>query len=72
VRWGDAVREAGLQPNSFIVALPDEALITKHIVLIQQLGRFPIESDLRLNPSFRGLCSLGNKRQRAVKVLRSD
>jgi len=69
VRWGDAVREAGLQPNSFIVALPDEALITKHIVLIRQLGRFPIESDLRLNPSFRGLGSLGNKRQRAGKVL---
>src|SRR5712671_153776 len=39
VRWGDAVREAGLQPNSFIVALPDEALIIKHIVLIRQLGR---------------------------------
>ena len=44
VRWGDAVREAGLQPNSLLVALPDEALITKYIVLIRQLGRFPIES----------------------------
>ncbi len=69
VRWGDAVREAGLQPNSFVVAVPDEDLIIKHIGLIRRLGRFPIESDLRLNPSFRGLHSLGNKRDRAVKVL---
>jgi len=69
VRWGDAIREAGLQPNSFVVASPDEVLIAKHVVLIRQLGRFPIDSDLRLNPSFRGLHSLGNKRQRVVKVL---
>jgi hypothetical protein len=69
VRWGDAVREAGLQPNSFIVAEPDEALITKHIDLIRQLGRFPIESDLRLRPNLRGLNRLGNKRQRAGRVL---
>lgn len=69
VRWSDAIREAGLQPNSFTVAPPDEDLINKHIVLIRELGRFPIESDLRLRPNLRGLLRLGNKRQRAARIL---
>jgi hypothetical protein len=69
VRWGDAVREAGLQPNSFVVAPPEEELICRYITLIRKLGRFPIESDLRLTPNLRGLARLGNKRERARKVL---
>lgn len=40
VRWSDAVREAGLRPNSQAVALPDEVLIAKLVVLIRRLGRF--------------------------------
>jgi hypothetical protein len=75
VRWGDAVREAGLEPNSFHVALPDEVLIAKLLTLIRQLGRFPIESDLILNrgnddfPDRNAFLRLGNKRQRVARVL---
>lgn len=69
VRWSDAVREAGLRPNSLTVAPSDEDLIKRHIVLIRKLGRFPIESDLRLESNFRGISSLGYKRERATKVL---
>jgi hypothetical protein len=75
VRWSDAVREAGLQPNSLAVALPDEVLIAKLVVLIRQLGRFPIESDLILSrangdfPDRAAFSRLGNKRQRVARVL---
>jgi hypothetical protein len=69
VRWSDAVREAGLQPNSLTAAASDEDLINRHIALIRQLRRFPIESDLRLESGYRGISSLGRKRERVTKVL---
>lgn len=75
VRWSDAVREAGLQPNSLAVALPDEVLISKLVTLIRRLGRFPIESDMILNrgnddfPDRASFSKLGNKYQRAARVL---
>jgi hypothetical protein len=69
VRWSDAVREAGLAPNSLAVAPPDVELIKKHIAIIRQLDRFPIDADLRLQPNARGLSRLGTKRERAAKVL---
>ncbi len=62
------MREAGLQPNVLAVAQPDEVLIREYIALIRELGRFPIESDLRLKGN-RVLARLGNKRHRANKVL---
>lgn len=70
VRWSDAVREAGLRPNTLTVALSDDILITKYIALIRQLGRFPIESDLILKrkadstfPDRGVLSRLGGKRE---------
>ena len=47
-RWNDAVREAGLAPNSFQDAYDDDDLIEKLIGLIRELGRFPVTGDLRL------------------------
>jgi hypothetical protein len=69
VRWSDAVREAGLEPNSLAAAPSDAELIKKHIAIIRQLDRFPIEADLRLQPNLRGLTSLGTKLERVTKVL---
>jgi hypothetical protein len=75
VRWSDAARDAGLEPNSLSVALTDEVLISKLLILIRQLGRFPIESDLMLNrenddfPDRNAFSRLGNKRQRVARVL---
>lgn len=68
VRWGDATREAGLTPNSLMVARPDSELLADLIALIRALGRFPIESDLRLQKT-RDLTRLGRKRERVQRVL---
>src|SRR5713226_5002774 len=46
LRWGDAVREAGLQGNSMSRSLGHESLVQKYVELIRELGRFPIEGDL--------------------------
>lgn len=46
LRWSDAIREAGLQPNSYTSAFSTEFLLTKYIDLIRELGRFPIEGEL--------------------------
>src|SRR5437867_12832429 len=46
LRWGDALLEAGLQPNPFLVRFSEELLIKKYIELIRELGRFPIAGDL--------------------------
>src|SRR5437899_263466 len=46
LRWGDAVREAGLQSNSMARSLGHDLLIKKYIELIRELRRFPIEGDL--------------------------
>jgi len=47
-RWGDAVREAGLNPNQKNKAYSDELLFGKLIGLCRELGRFPVSGDLRL------------------------
>ena len=76
LRWGDAIREAGLQPNSLSSAFSTDFLITKYIDLIRELGRFPIEGDLAIKrredktfPDRGAFYSLGLKAQRAAKIL---
>lgn len=76
LRWGDAVREAGLQGNELSRSLGHELLIQKYIALIRELGRFPIEGELihkrladKSFPSRETFNILGGKRQRAVRIL---
>lgn len=45
-RWGDAVQEAGLTPNSLNQPLESDYLLRKLVQLIDQLGRFPVKGDL--------------------------
>jgi hypothetical protein len=47
-RWGDAVREAGLSPNTLQDSFDDDLLLQKLVALIRELGRFPGNGDLRL------------------------
>ena len=47
-RWGDALREAGFDPNSLQGAFSDDAIMQKLIALIRELGRFPGNGDFRL------------------------
>ena len=55
-RWGDALREAGLEPNQLQAAYDENFLIEKLIGLMRELGRFPVEAEIRLKkvsePSF--------------------
>jgi len=48
VRWGDALQEAGLPPNRFQEAYDEAELLSKFVDLIRELGRFPVEGELRL------------------------
>jgi len=76
LRWGDALLEAGLQPNPFGVRFSEELLVKKYIELIRELGRFPIAGDLlkkRLTdntfPNAKAFHRRGSKAQNAGKIL---
>lgn len=55
-RWSDALREAGLAPNQKQAAYERDYLLEKYAGLTRKLGRFPAESELRMesrsNPEF--------------------
>jgi Meiotically Up-regulated Gene 113 (MUG113) protein len=46
--WGDAVREAGFAPNTLQGRTSDEHLLAQYAALTRELGRAPVEGDLRL------------------------
>ncbi len=75
-RWSDAVAEAGLNPNKLTSAYSEQFLLEKLIPKIEQLGRFPVISELRLFaynekgfPHPATFQRLGSKKQIAEKVL---
>lgn len=47
-RWGDAVREAGFEPNQIQQRLEDTLLIEKFIAAIREFGRFPVIAEMQL------------------------
>jgi hypothetical protein len=47
-RWGDAIREAGLEPNTKNQALPDDAIVASVANLTRDLGHFPTYAELTL------------------------
>lgn len=75
-RWGDAIREAGCQPNEFKSSYDIAFLLEKYIEFIRELDHFPIESELRNKrkndnnfPSHGAFRQLGSKRERVQKIL---
>jgi hypothetical protein len=75
-RWGDAVREAGFEPNRMSEAYDDQFLLEKLVLLTRSLGRVPNQSDLRLAtrndstfPSEKAFRRLGSKPERASLVI---
>jgi len=71
-RWGDAVREAGLEANRMSEAYDDAFLLEKLILLTRSLGRVPTQGDIVLAgkndstlPSEKVFRRLGSKRKRA-------
>src|SRR5262245_56984640 len=76
LRWGDAVREAGLKPNRMSEAFDDQFLLEKLVTLTRSLQRAPIHGDLiragTTDPSFpseKVFRRLGQKPQRVARVL---
>ena len=47
-RWGDALIEAGFEPNQFMQRIDDADLIAALIPEIRRLGRIPTSAELRL------------------------
>jgi Meiotically up-regulated gene 113 len=75
-RWGDALQEAGFQPNQMQGAYADDLLIERFIDLIREIGRFPVRGELKLKartdrtfPSHNAFARLGLKRRLASRVL---
>ncbi|TAK99415.1 MAG: GIY-YIG nuclease family protein [Rhodospirillaceae bacterium] len=69
LRWGDALKEAGFAPNQLQAAISPEVAIEKMVVLIKELGRFPVEGEIRLRsksdpgfPSHTTFNKLGGKK----------
>ena len=47
-RQGDALKEAGHQPNQFNAARTDEDLLSNLAALVGELGRFPVKGEIQL------------------------
>lgn len=55
-RWGDALKEAGFDPNQLQGPRSDDDLLESLAKLTKELGRFPVDSEIKLkvknNPGF--------------------
>jgi hypothetical protein len=76
VKWSDAVREAGYEPNPKQVAFEDTYLLQKLAELVRELGHYPVAAELRMKarqqpdfPSHNTLSRLGRKSQVAAALL---
>jgi hypothetical protein len=76
VKWSDAVREAGYEPNTKQVAFEDIYLLQKLAELIRELGHYPIAAELRMKarqqpdfPSHNTFSRFGRKSQVAEALL---
>lgn len=77
VRWGDALVEAGYEPNTFKGSYDDEYVIEKLILLIRELDRYPVAGELRIKanndkdfPTHNVFSRVGRKAELAQKVIR--
>jgi hypothetical protein len=75
-RWGDALREAGFEPNKLQTAYDDDILIEKFIGLARELNRFPVYAEVRMKgrsddsfPAHNTFARLGSKSQLVAKIL---
>jgi len=46
--WGDAVREAGFEPNVLQSRISDDELLERFVQFARELGRVPVKGDMRL------------------------
>jgi len=48
VKWNEAVREAGLEPNKMVTAYSKEQLLDALGQLAKEIGHIPTEADIRM------------------------
>ncbi|MDP9335525.1 MAG: GIY-YIG nuclease family protein [Actinomycetota bacterium] len=74
INWSDAVVEAGYEPNQWNQAHADEHLLHQLALLARDLGRFPVENELRMrrrtDPDFPSANSFGRLGKKAERVER--
>lgn len=76
-RWGDAVREAGCEPDRLTEAYDIDFLVEQLVLLTRQLRRVPVQGDLLLAAKNDGQFPatstfsnrLGSKAERAARIL---
>lgn len=73
--WGEALQEAGFQPNALQGRIHDDHLLERFTALIRELGRFPVKGDLRLRrrrdptfPNDKVFDRFGHKAQLVARV----
>jgi len=75
-RWGDALKEAGYQPNKLQGPYDNEFVVKKMISFIRELGKYPVMAELRLKqkkdnefPSHNVFTRVGKKADLANKII---
>lgn len=76
LRWSEAVREAGLAPNSMVVPFDDEYLLTRLAKFVRELGHYPLQNELVMKagadpefPSEKTFRRLGRKGEVAARLV---
>ena len=76
VRWSDAVKEAGYEPNVMQKAFGDDWLLEKFASLVRELGHYPVSAELRMKarsvpefPSHTTFARFGRKPQLASALV---
>jgi hypothetical protein len=76
VRWSDAVREAGYEPNEKQLALEDTFLLRKFAEFVRELGHYPVAAELRMKareqadfPSHNTFSRFGRKSEVATAIV---
>ncbi len=75
VRWNEAIKEAGFEPNKLNIAHEEEFLLEQYASLIRELGRIPVRGEVIMKrrtdpdfPSAKTFDRFGNKAQVLAKV----
>lgn len=74
-RWGDALKEAGFQPNKFNSPLDRKDLLNNLARLVRELGRFPVKGEMQMKarsepgfPSHNTFRRIGGKQVLAAEL----
>lgn len=76
IKWSDAVREAGYEPNAKQAAFEDDWLLERLARLVRELGHYPVVAELRMKtreepefPSHNTFTRFGRKAQVASTLV---